>query len=242
MRGLSAADVVRAWEAGRNRHPVDRGLLLLALAFPELGWDQLAGLSVGQRNGRLLSLREVTLGPELAGRATCPHCGEALEFQFTAAAIRQPEPARAEFAVDVAGYSLQCRLPTSLDLAAIADLPDVGAARRLLVDRCVLAANLAGAAVPAGDLPDAVIPALAEAMGDLDPGAETRLRLSCFNCGQSSSILFDIVSYFWTELDAYARRLVLEVDTLARTYAWREADILAMSSERRKVYLDLIAR
>jgi hypothetical protein len=53
-------------------------------------------------------------------------------------------------------------------------------------------------------------------------------------------VLFDIVSFFWTELSAQAKRLLREVHTLARGYGWREADILAMSARRRQLYLDLV--
>ena len=242
VQGLTASAVVRAWEAGHSRHPVDRGLLLLALGCPGLSWDHLASLTIGQRNDRLLALREATLGPMLSAHARCRHCGETLEFQFAAASIRQPEPDTTVFSLEVDGYSLRCRLPTSLDLAAVPVLSDVIGARRLLFERCVLEARHADAVVAADGLPDSLLPDLAEAMGDRDPGAETRFLLSCFNCGQDTSVFFDIVSYFWTEIDAYAKRLIAEVDTLARTYAWREADILAMSSDRRKLYLDLIGR
>jgi hypothetical protein len=247
MRGLTASDLVRAWEAGRSRHPVDRGLLLLALACPELSWEHLADLSVGQRNGRLLDLREATLGPTLSGYAKCIHCGEALEFQFTAASVRQPEPSTDTFVFSAAGYRLSCRLPTSRDLAALAagaagNVGDVDQARRLLIERCTSEASLYGNPIETDAVPDAALPGLADAMSGLDPGAETRFSLSCFNCGQEFSVLFDIVSYFWTEIDAYAKRLLLEVDVLARTYAWREADILAMSSFRRKHYLDMIGQ
>jgi len=68
MLSLLASDVVRAWEAGRDRHPVDRALLLLALGYLDTAWEQLTGLSIGQRNGRLRN------GPtmRLAGRGAAP--------------------------------------------------------------------------------------------------------------------------------------------------------------------------
>ncbi len=62
---LAARDIVRAWDWGQDKHAVDRALVLLALAHPELSHDALADLTVGQRNGRLLALRERTLGPAL---------------------------------------------------------------------------------------------------------------------------------------------------------------------------------
>jgi hypothetical protein len=51
---------------------------------------------------------------------------------------------------------------------------------------------------------------------------------------------FDIVSHLWTELDAWARRMLREVHALAATYGWSEAEILRMSATRRRAYLDLI--
>ncbi|HRC75716.1 MAG TPA: hypothetical protein PLO33_08555, partial [Kouleothrix sp.] len=60
---LSARDIVRAWDWGQDKHPVDRALALLALACPDLSYDALADLTVGQRDGRLLALREQALGP-----------------------------------------------------------------------------------------------------------------------------------------------------------------------------------
>jgi len=46
--------------------------------------------------------------------------------------------------------------------------------------------------------------------------------------------------FFWAELAAEAKRLLREVDALARAYGWREADILALSSQRRHAYLELV--
>jgi hypothetical protein len=55
----------------------------------------------------------------------------------------------------------------------------------------------------------------------------------------SWDVLFDIVSFFWAEIGAWAQRLLREVHALASAYGWREADILALSAWRRRQYLDL---
>src|SRR5215204_6554358 len=88
MRSLSAYDLLRVWEAGEDQHPLDRALTLLAAACPELTWDELAALSVGQRDARLLALRERTSGPRLNGFAECPQCLERLEFDVAVADLR----------------------------------------------------------------------------------------------------------------------------------------------------------
>ena len=50
----------------------------------------------------------------------------------------------------------------------------------------------------------------------------------------------DVGSFVWEEIAAEARRVVHEVDRLARAYGWREADILAMTPARRRTYLALV--
>ena len=47
MNALSAAELVHAWERGLSHSAVDRALLLLAAACPELSSDVLAHLSIG---------------------------------------------------------------------------------------------------------------------------------------------------------------------------------------------------
>jgi hypothetical protein len=240
MHSLSARDVVHAWEAGRGRHPVDRALLLLALAHPDLTQAELAALTMGQRNRRLLVLRRDLLGPTLNGYAECPNCGQALEFEIDIGAILLPELTEAAFTATVEGFDLEVRLPDSQDLAAVVGLEGLDSARRLLIERCILSARQDGAAVDLAALPDTLLPALAEAMSERDPQAETRFRLTCQDCGHSWSALFDIVSFLWTEIEAYAQRLLHETHTLARAYGWNEAEVLALSSTRRKFYLDLV--
>jgi hypothetical protein len=241
MSSLSARDIVRAWEAGRDRHPIDRALLLLSLARPDLTPAQLAALTVGQRNHWLLVLRRELLGPVLKGYAECPNCDQALEFEVDANAILRPEPAQATLATTLDGMDLHVRLPDSQDLAAVAGLDGMDAARRLLIERCLLAASRDGAPLDVDALPDTLLLALVDTMAEQDPQAETRLRLTCQACGHSWPALFDIASFLWTEIEAYAQRLLLEAHTLARAYGWSEGEVLALSSTRRKFYLDLVA-
>ncbi len=239
MRSLSAYDVVRAWEWGQDKHPVDRALLLLTLAQPELTIVQAASLTVGQRNAQLLTLREKTLGPVLQGLAHCPQCRAPLEFSIAIEAIRLPEPAVQEYAVSVADIHLRFRLPNSFDLAAIVGCSEIEAARRLLIERCVLQAQQADQVIPNSMLPDAVIPALAQVVRENDPQADLHFDLRCAECGHIWSALLDIVSFFWAEIIALAKRLMLDVHTLARAYGWSETEILAMNAARRRFYLEL---
>lgn len=236
---LSARDIVRAWDWGQDKHPVDRALILLALAYPELSHDALADMTVGQRNGRLLALRERTLGTTLRSLATCESCGAALEFSVPVAALSDDEPSALAHALEHDGFRLRFRLPTSRDLAAVVGFGADEAGRHLLIERCVVSAEHNGQPVTAEELPDTLVAVLAEAVGECDPQAEKRLRLTCTQCGHRWSALFDIAAFFWAELDGMARRLIGEVATLSRAYGWGEAEILGMSAARRQLYLEM---
>jgi hypothetical protein len=256
MRGVSAAELLSAWEQGFGQPSFRRALILLSAACPELSAEQLARLSIGQRDARLLALRERTFGSELVSVATCSACGEQLEFTFSMADIRVASPAAPAsgqpsaperdgpdpLSLNLNGYEVLFRLPNSTDLAAIADSPEPAASQHLLLQRCVEAATYEGAAINYADLPAAVLDAVAARMEEADPQANVQLNLSCVRCGKSWLAVFDIESFLWSELNRWAERLLLEVHQLARAYGWREADILAMSPQRRRFYLEMLGK
>ena len=91
--------------------------------------------------------------------------------------------------------------------------------------------------VAADRLPDDVARQVVERISAIDPQADTRVNLTCPECRNGWSEMFDIVSFFWAEIDAWARRILQDVNVLARAYGWRERDILALSPVRRQLYL-----
>ena len=245
MRGLTAAELLAAWEQGVGQPPFRRALILLTAAHPECSGEQLARLSIGRRDARLLALRERTFGGELVSVATCSACGEQLEFTFNAAEIRVASPAAEgeepeALSLKLNGYDILFRLPDSTDLAAIAEVNEPAASQRLLHQRCIRAATVEGAAVNISDLPADVLAAVAARMEEADPQANVQLNLSCVRCGGQWQAVFDIESFFWAEITRWAERLLSDVHHLARAYGWREADILALSPARRAAYLSLI--
>ena len=241
MRPLSAQDAPRVWERARGQHGVDRAITLLATACPDMTRHDLASLSLGQRDARLLTLRERTFGPQLDGLADCPNCEEQLQISLAVSDIRvaQENQADAEpMELKANGLRAPFRLPNSSDLAAAAHCPDVAAARRLLLERCLVQPDADAPVSPTEVAPEAVLE-IAASMARRDPQAEVLLDLDCPACNHRWQILFDIASFFYAEISAYAKRLLREVHTLARRYGWREADILSMSTARRQFYIEL---
>lgn len=247
MRALTANDIVTAWEYGRDKHPVDRALLFLTLACSETPPAALRRLTVGQRNLLLLDLRSKTLGPLAQCLVKCSQCDAALEFTIDTTTLYSVDqdtssvaPLASTYILQADAFQVSFLLPTSLDLAAIVGYEDVITARHMLIEHCVVQAEQDGYAVNATDLPETVIASLAKAMLERDPQAEIEMTLSCSECGYSWNTLFDIVSFFWTEIETHAKRLLHDIDALARAYGWREADILALSEARRQFYLELV--
>ena len=239
MRPLSVTELLAAWERGLEKTLPERALTLLAVCSDEAP-DALARLSIGRRDARLLRLRELTFGAQLVSLAACLACGERMECTFNVADLRgAPETEPAEvFTLKLDDEEVRFRLPNSLDQLALSACADVAAARGLLLQRCLLTVH--GADDGGARLPPDAWERIAEQMERADPQADMRLDMSCAACGQRWQEAFDIGSFFWAELDAWARRTLLDVHTLARAYGWSERDILNLSEPRRQFYLNLI--
>lgn len=223
---MRTPDILALWEASQAPRPHEAARALAAWALPDLSHEQVAALPVGRRDRAILELRAAVLGPALTLRAACPRCGEPVEADIPDLRGDPPPALPAVHELAAADLHARFRLPTGDDLAAVADLPDPAAA---LLRRCLLAPD---------DPPPALAEAVLAAMAELDPDADLELALACPACDHRWLAPFDVVAFFRAELTAWAGRLVHEVASLARAYGWREADILAMSPARRRLYLD----
>jgi hypothetical protein len=137
----------------------------------------------------------------------------------------------------VEGRAYVIRPPDSLDLleAAAASQP-----RRALLERCIVQMEPPETAEESiVGLPAEAQTALLAQMQALDPLAAASFALTCPACGHSWAAPFDILSYLWSEIDAWAYRILREVHWLASAYGWREADILALGPQRRQAYLQM---
>src|SRR5581483_6250238 len=158
----------------------------------------------------------------LEATATCPSCGEPVEFAVgVAELLARDEAAGAPVALGVAW-----RPPDSRDVAAAAAAGDAVAAEEVLLARCVR-----------GDVSRA---ALCDAIADCDPLAEVRADVVCPACEAAFVADLDVASFVWAEVRTRALRLLRDVDELARAYGWTEAEVLALDERRRRAYLELV--
>jgi hypothetical protein len=232
---------VELWEKGRQASLIERGLLLLRAAFPAAEPEELVRLTLGQRDACVLRLRELTVGPEVHARSTCPDCGERLEFSFAIREVQtadfsSPVPMCHEYVED--GFEVRFRPVTNADLLALRHYQNPAAARGVLVSRVLISVRRHGDPVPAEAVPPELVAKIGELLAERDAQSEIRFRLVCASCGRPIPALFDIVPFFWRELSARAELLLVEVRAIARAYGWTESETLAMSSAKRRFYLE----
>ncbi len=210
--------ILAMWDEAVREHAVDRALSVLSV-FTSEPKQELARLSIGKRDELLVRARASLLGPTLSGYAECPVCQEGLEFAFSADTVL---PALAE-----AETPCRYHLPNSFDLAAVATAATVEEGREILLRRCGIANESAEEAL--------------EEIARHEAASAASVDLACPACGHGWTLPLDIASFFWEELNVYARSRLREVDAIARAYGWSESEILRLSPERRSHYLEMVS-
>jgi hypothetical protein len=126
------------------------------------------------------------------------------------------------------------RLPTSRDLARLAGETDPKAGEVLIANGCLVESS------PPASWSEEELRAVGESLALADPLSEIRLAFRCPGCGTEWEKTLDIVSFFWTEINARIRQVLFAVHTLASAYGWSEADIFSLSENRRALYMEMV--
>lgn len=241
MHQLTASSLLQVWERGGGESSVVQALTLLAAAVPKTTMSDLVRLPIGRRDQLLLTFREQLFGPHLRTMLVCPECRNKLDLAFDVDQIRAPIDGNLpeELSCSVNGYQATFRLPTSEDLLAVMNGKEPAAAKQLLLKRCLLHV-LHHDGETTTDLPNSVARGVIEQMALADPQGDVQLAVTCGVCGHQWEAIFDIVSFVWREIGAWAKRVLREVHILASAYGWAESDILGMSAWRRQCYLDMV--
>lgn len=234
MRENRDSRLLALWEAGPDP------LALLAAAETGEG-RSLAGLPVGQRDAALIVLHRQLFGPAIEATVACPSCSATAEVTLDAAALLARAGQAAPARVAHGCWELAARPADSSDLAEVAAMPNLAEAARALALRLVTECRCEGREVDPAKAPDDAFAALAEALERADPLAAIALDLACPECGAAIAAVHDPALHLAQSISAHAHRLLAEVAMLARAYGWCEADILAMSAQRRAAYLELAA-
>lgn len=258
LRPLTGNEEAFLLEARDTLLPVQLTTVLLVRCLEGLGPlvpvtpKAVRSLTVGDREALLLHLRRLTLGNrlELVLECPAPRCGERMDIELQVDDLLLPpypavEPLHeATVRGEETTYLVHFRLPTGADQERAAALAhsDLNAATELLLGRCVeRVIHGDGEDLSVDGFPSAVTEHIATVMADLDPQAELTMNVTCPSCGHAFPALFDTATFFFRELETSMSRLYWEVHMLAFHYHWSEAEILAMTSRKRHVYLGMLS-
>lgn len=229
--GVTGRALLDLWDHVEGLSPQQRAL---ALAEAVAG-EPLGNRPVGRRDACLLALHEELSGPVLDAVVSCPGCAEETEFTLDTPVLRKSaEQVEARGDVAVGSRRVAWRVPTGDDLVDLEAIEDPEAAAAELLARCTAGAE--DGAPLTGDERAAVTAAIADA----DPLAEVLVELTCPGCDRPFVADVDVADFATRAVRDAARRLLEEVDALARAYGWTEPEVLALSDRRRAAYLRLL--
>jgi hypothetical protein len=228
-------------------------------ALRPVGEDVARALLIADRQYALLKLREATFGDQVRASVPCPwpDCGKRVAISFsindipvevaadkgpTYAATLSPE---AMAGLDEPERTVVFRLPNGGDQEVLSPLLADNEPRALteLLGRCLLR-------IGRDTRPDA------EAVARLSPRARLEIEAhmdrvaphvdllmdaTCVECGREFSLPFDLQRFFFGELRTSGDLLYREVHYLAFHYHWGEREIMEMTRERRRRYIDVLA-
>ena len=209
--------MLAVWERARAAPAPERAIAVLAAADPGTPRGALLELPVGERDRRLLAVRAASFSSPLLATCECPACEIQLELDLTELPVPPAGPP------DPGVRPVDTR---ALLAAAEAGSPE--RAREILADHCGGGQELAPEALEAR-------------LEAIDPAADLRVALRCPGCAAEWDQPVEPDRLLWEEIAHAAKRLLGEVDELARAYGWSEAQILGLSPQRRRSYLELAA-
>ncbi len=244
IRVLSGADEEMVGDASRWSSSAAQVTGLLAAAVTRLGSlapispEHIQALTVLDRDVLLIAMRQLLFGDRIQSTIVCPNadCGKKMDLDFRLSDLPVPDRSDAapEYEVTLDGQPFRYRLPNGGDQEAVASLvkADPDRAEQSLAQRCVEGDDTLSADQLA---------ALREDMANHDPQLETEFGVHCPECGNDFSVHFDVQDFLLREIAGTHLELYRQVHTLAWYYHWSESEILAMPSQKRHIYLDLLA-
>ena len=218
-------------------------------------------LLVTDRQFLLLKLRQMTFGDHVQATVQCPweRCRKKVDIEFFLHDIPVREsiekgPLYTRDLSSEAAFSNEhgerfrevvFRLPTGEDQEALAHLIEENetTALALLLARCIR--RLGPLHDPGPEVIDRLSP-LARAeierhMEDAAPQIDLTLAAHCPECDGEFAVPFDLQGFFLAEGQTSRELLYREVHCLAYHYHWSEHEIMALSREKRRKYIALLA-
>lgn len=205
-------------------------------------------LAICDRDRLLAALYVLHFGDHIESHVRCTACSEGIEVSFSLAGLVASLTGQRDLGEltgpDEHGYfrladAPRFRLPTSGDQRAVIGLAPEQA-RLALLRRC-LADDESGASKTLGDHDPAALERIEQAMASAGPILDHPLDIACHACGAGQTLRFDIETFLLRALEHERRYLIREIHYLARGYGWSLSEILGLTRDDRRRFVELIA-
>ena len=218
-------------------------------------------LLVADRQYLLLKLREVTFGDRVSASILCPwpDCGKRVSIAFSVADIpfvesqekgplfkRTMSPEAAPPGEDsLMSREIIFRLPSGEDQEVVSPLLSQNEAMALttLLSRCVIQIGDMDHPGPEAmaNLPSLTRMEIERHMESTAPKIQMEMDAGCPECGRQFIIPFDPQAIFFGDLRISKDLLLREIHYLAFHYHWSEREIMEMTREKRRGYIEVLA-
>jgi len=246
LKPLATHELLELWDTTSGKSMLEKSLRLLCNAYCIDNIGDVARLSIGERDARLLEVREWLFGKTLRNKASCQKCSETIEWESDSSTLHLQDFAQnlsmKKLELVKESYYIKFRLLNSADLLKVTSSDIHENSYKKVISKCILSVTKDNEEYNANNLPESVWEALNDRMSEEDPQADIRMQLVCPNCNHSWEMYFDIASYLWSEINVWAKKILEEVYLLARFFSWSEKDILNMSPYRRRLYIEMIQK
>jgi hypothetical protein len=200
-------------------------------------------LSVGDRQFLVQQLAGQLEMDAMWMSADCTRCGERFDFpiRFSELPVKAAGEGYPFARVDTSKGSACWRVPTGADQKAVAALADEHEAARWLLTRCLV--EISGDGTAESDqwvtgLSDEDWQKVETSLEAVAPEVTTTVQVACIACGAENQVAVDPYLCLLHCQEAIS----VDIHTIASTYHWSEAEILALPKKRRQRYLRLIDR
>ncbi len=214
---------------------------MLALALPEVSFEQIADFSVCESNLMLLQLYAISFGPKIEAFATCAHCGTYLEMQFGVTELIERQRAAISSVAEEwseNGQLYRLRPVTNGDLLSALDAATSVEAEEAILQRCTTVLPQASDSLPPPNGSDST--PLTDRFERVNQGNEISCIVACPGCSGRFERTLNLAQFLFRLVDRGAKRLLREIHELAWAYGWSEEAILRMSNARRGAYLEML--
>jgi hypothetical protein len=237
-------------------NPFRAALHVLASSTARLGPFRTEDVDLGllgsllpvDRDFLLVQLNRLTFGDVRFQTVICPaaECGKRVDVELDLSTVTPPPvPAEASGRLSLSdGRDVRYRLPTSGDQVALHGLP-ADELEAAFVERCVRPEQADGTPSLGPDevmsLPTELRAEIVREVVAASPELDMELDLECVECGKHFRFAYEPVHSLLRELRASRPALLKEVHYLAFYYHWSQTEILSLSRNLRREYLELLS-